>query len=140
MQRRRCRGEEEIRHFYRRIGIQAGIGYFLGSHDFHYQNLVACGEYPVLVDLENLFGTEEGEGGLGRSVLSGGLLPVAMKDARYCAVTGNGGKTARHSVPMIRMDGNEISIVYGKPKMERGKMFLFPAFAPPPFVRKSKAG
>lgn len=140
VQRRRCRGEEEIRNFYRRIGIQAGIGYFLGSHDFHYQNLVACGEYPVLVDLENLFGAEEGEGGLGRSVLSGGLLPVAMKDARYCAVTGNGGKTARHPVLMLRMDGNEISIVYGKPKMERGKNVPVPGVRASAFREEIQSG
>ena len=51
---RECASGEEIRCFYRRLGIQAGISYLFGSHDLHYQNLIAYGAYPVFIDLENI--------------------------------------------------------------------------------------
>lgn len=44
-----------IKDFYFRIGLLLGIIYTLNGHDFHFENLIANGEYPVLVDLECLF-------------------------------------------------------------------------------------
>lgn len=54
-----CRTEEEVRNFYKRSGMLLGILYVLGSIDMHYRNLIACGEYPVLTDLEGLVGTRD---------------------------------------------------------------------------------
>ncbi|WP_242112416.1 type 2 lanthipeptide synthetase LanM family protein [Luteimonas aquatica] len=41
--------------FYRRYGGLAAIAYLLGATDLHYENLIACGDTPVLIDLETLF-------------------------------------------------------------------------------------
>jgi type 2 lantibiotic biosynthesis protein LanM len=50
-----CNSEEEVRRFYRRQGGYLALLYMLHATDFHYENLIACGEHPVLVDLESLF-------------------------------------------------------------------------------------
>jgi type 2 lantibiotic biosynthesis protein LanM len=50
-----CDSEEEIRRFYQRQGGYLAILYMVHATDFHFENLIACGEDPVLVDLESLF-------------------------------------------------------------------------------------
>ncbi len=40
--------------FYRRAGAVLTLIYVLGGTDFHQENLLACGQYPVLIDLETL--------------------------------------------------------------------------------------
>lgn len=50
-----CNSQEEIRRFYRRQGGYLALLYVIHATDFHFENLIACGEHPVLVDLETLF-------------------------------------------------------------------------------------
>jgi len=50
-----CRSHEEVGRFYERQGEYLAILYVLQATDFHFENLLACGEHPVLVDLEALF-------------------------------------------------------------------------------------
>jgi type 2 lantibiotic biosynthesis protein LanM len=50
-----CQTRWEIGRFYRRQGGYLALLYALEAVDFHYENLVAAGEYPVLIDLEALF-------------------------------------------------------------------------------------
>ncbi|MBN9389168.1 MAG: type 2 lantipeptide synthetase LanM [Chloroflexi bacterium] len=50
-----CNSAEELTRFYRRQGGYLAVLYILGGTDFHYENLVAAGEHPVLIDLETLF-------------------------------------------------------------------------------------
>lgn len=52
--REECQRESEIVDYYRRAGILLGITYFLGSSDYHYENLIAAGNCPVLVDHETI--------------------------------------------------------------------------------------
>jgi type 2 lantibiotic biosynthesis protein LanM len=86
-----CDNQEQLQRFYERQGGYLALLYALQAVDFHYENLVASGEHPVLIDLESLFHTlSEGvvvresdlERLLGRtmqhSVLSIGLLPQRM--------------------------------------------------------------
>ena len=49
-----CESEQEIRQYYRRLGEQLFLSYLLGTSDIHAENLIACGAYPVIVDLEAL--------------------------------------------------------------------------------------
>jgi len=53
-----CKTEEEGRLYYIRTGHLLGLLYVLGSTDCHMENLIACGEYPVFVDLETLMEPE----------------------------------------------------------------------------------
>ncbi|HEX7285982.1 MAG TPA: type 2 lanthipeptide synthetase LanM family protein, partial [Candidatus Angelobacter sp.] len=50
-----CRSREEVVRFYERQGEYLAILYVLQATDFHFENLLACGEHPVLVDMEALF-------------------------------------------------------------------------------------
>ena len=50
-----CRSHEEVVRFYERQGEYLAILYILQATDFHFENLLACGEHPVLVDMEALF-------------------------------------------------------------------------------------
>ena len=46
---------EDIGKFYFRLGFTLGMIYSLNGHDFHYENLIAHGEYPQFIDFECLF-------------------------------------------------------------------------------------
>lgn len=52
-----CQTKDEIEHFFVRQGAQLVLTYILGGTDLHFENVIAHGEYPVLVDLETLFHT-----------------------------------------------------------------------------------
>ncbi|MBE7099295.1 type 2 lanthipeptide synthetase LanM family protein [Bacillus cereus] len=49
-----CSNEEGIKNYYTRFGQILGIFYVLNGTDIHMENLIAQGEYPVIVDLETL--------------------------------------------------------------------------------------
>lgn len=78
-----CKEREEIRRYYERMGIHLCLTYLFGISDIHYENIIACGEYPVLIDLEVFPGRRkyavEAESTLEElmhdSVLSTGILP-----------------------------------------------------------------
>ena len=50
-----CTTTAEVERFYRRQGGYLALLYALEANDFHFQNVLAAGEHPVLVDLESLF-------------------------------------------------------------------------------------
>lgn len=53
-----CDTEEEVRRFYQRSGMLMCLIHILEGKDCHYENLIACGEYPVLIDMETLLHPE----------------------------------------------------------------------------------
>ena len=50
-----CQTAEQVKNFYRRYGSLIALAHLCSSTDLHMENIIACGEYPVLVDLETLF-------------------------------------------------------------------------------------
>ncbi|HEV2343860.1 MAG TPA: type 2 lanthipeptide synthetase LanM [Actinocrinis sp.] len=82
-----CPDEAAVRRYYQSVGRLLSLLHTLRATDCHLENLVACGEHPVLVDLETLFHPQAaadlsgiGAAGvaqrtLGESVLRVGLLP-----------------------------------------------------------------
>ncbi len=50
-----CSSEEEVARFYERQGGYLALLYVLEATDFHYENVIAAGEHPLLIDLEALF-------------------------------------------------------------------------------------
>ncbi len=51
----RCESKEELGRYYRNAGALLCVLHVLRARDCHFQNLIACGEDPVLVDAEMLF-------------------------------------------------------------------------------------
>jgi len=101
-----CADAEAARRFHRRAGMLLGLLHAFRSRDFHYENLVARGEHPVLVDLEAwmplrlhrwLPAKEPGEGWatatalLEESVLSTGMLPRWQQGLRAGELINVGG-------------------------------------------------
>ena len=52
---RHCTGDEELRTFYRNLGLWLAVLRLLGGTDIHQENLIACGPVPVVIDVESLF-------------------------------------------------------------------------------------
>jgi type 2 lantibiotic biosynthesis protein LanM len=99
-----CEDSEEISRFYRRSGMLLCLVYALRGTDFHSENMIACGDQPVLVDLETLLTPgllPEAVGGrnanliaaqkLSESVISTYLLPQWQKGAGSEAISDRSG-------------------------------------------------
>jgi type 2 lantibiotic biosynthesis protein LanM len=92
-----CPDESAARRFHRRAGMLLGLLHAFGSRDCHFENLIASGEHPILIDLEawlpirlrrwppdGSFGEawDEAARRIERSVLSTGLLPQWQEGRR----------------------------------------------------------
>jgi type 2 lantibiotic biosynthesis protein LanM len=87
-----CLTPAQVTRFYERLGGLLALLYVLEATDIHYENLIACGEHPVLVDLEALFHAHgltprddsaqtKALGSLWQSVVRVGLLPQRVWSA-----------------------------------------------------------
>jgi type 2 lantibiotic biosynthesis protein LanM len=81
---RPCESLTEVDRFYRRQGILLALLYALDGTDVHFENVVARGDQPVLIDIETLFhptlqssneATDPASEALSRSVHRTSLLP-----------------------------------------------------------------
>jgi lantibiotic modifying enzyme len=52
---RECADIQQIKNFYRRAGVLVAVADCLNYTDGHFENLIAAGEYPILLDGETLF-------------------------------------------------------------------------------------
>src|SRR5579884_157328 len=88
-EQRPCRSPDEARRYYQRAGMLLALVWVLEGTDCHYENVVASGEQPLLVDAETLLHPRAAEepsyrtqaevlasDWLARSVLRTGLLPA----------------------------------------------------------------
>lgn len=50
-----CRNQAAVRRFYTRLGGMIAVAYLLKAVDCHRENVIAAGEYPVLVDVDALW-------------------------------------------------------------------------------------
>jgi type 2 lantibiotic biosynthesis protein LanM len=85
---RPCVDTSGVELFYRRQGALLALLYALHGTDMHYENLIAVGDQPVLVDVETLFqpalsrpnaaGSDPAAAVLASSVASTALLPVLL--------------------------------------------------------------
>lgn len=119
-----CSSEEGIERFYQRQGGYLALLYTLQAVDFHYENLIASDEHPVLIDLESLFHQQSAEfesknsdqiawDHFNRSVLRVGLLPQKIwfgADYEGIDVSGLGGTAGQlspHPVPYWEAAGTD---------------------------------
>ena len=85
-----CTTADEIERFYQRQGGYLALLHALNAADFHFENLIAAGEHPMLIDLEALFHPDImaydpndpgqlAQRALDQSVLSIGMLPQRLQ-------------------------------------------------------------
>jgi type 2 lantibiotic biosynthesis protein LanM len=88
-----CISISETVRFSRRAGMLLFLGYLLDANDLHHENVIRCGEHPVIVDLETLLhpwvapldsSPEESRSARSArdSVLRSGLLPIPGERAK----------------------------------------------------------
>ncbi|MER6362321.1 type 2 lanthipeptide synthetase LanM family protein [Kitasatospora sp. NPDC001527] len=116
---RPCLTHFDVERFYRRQGALLALLHVLDGTDLHFENLVACGDQPVLVDVETLFHPPAGgpdarpasagdpaARALAESVHRVGLLPqLLIGDDGAVDVSGiGGGSTGRRPSPVDGVD------------------------------------
>ncbi|HEU9856653.1 TPA: DUF4135 domain-containing protein, partial [Streptococcus pneumoniae] len=96
-----CMNDLDVKGFYQRIGELLGILYSLNSVDFHYENIIAKGAYPVPIDLETLIHPQivdrnndlsafkKASKKFESSVITTGLLPIFLKGNEVGGVSMN---------------------------------------------------
>lgn len=126
-----CSSEDGIARFYERQGGYLALLYALQAVDFHFENLIASGEHPVLIDLESLFHQQSAEfeskhseqiawAHFNRSVLRVGLLPQRIwLNADYegidvSGLAGTAGQLSPHPVPYWESTGTDMMHVARK--------------------------
>lgn len=115
-----CGSEAEVRRFYQRMGRLAAAAWLIGMGDLHYENLIAHGEFPVIVDAETLFQHTDAKGFY--SVLTSGLFPGGGAGYQVAGITGGRGGTYGNTVPVILYDKTaDMQIAYRKPEIKQGK-------------------
>ncbi len=50
-----CKNLKDVRNYYFELGIHSCFLYVLSATDIHYENIIAHGKHPVIIDLETLF-------------------------------------------------------------------------------------
>ncbi|GHO88284.1 type 2 lanthipeptide synthetase LanM family protein [Dictyobacter formicarum] len=101
-----CTSQDEVTRFYERQGSYLALLYVLRAGDLHNENVIAVGEYPIIVDLETLFHPRVGDNdptlssnlawkAMDQSVWQVGLLPRRLwsdKDSLGVDISGLGGQ------------------------------------------------
>lgn len=126
-----CGSSDEVGDFYRRVGVLAATAYILGIGDLHYENIIAHGEFPVVIDAETLFQHMDliyqwrEKTTDFYSVLSSGLFPGGTSDLHTAGITGGDGSVSLKKVPVIMHDKiSEICVEYQRVLMPKGKNYV----------------
>jgi type 2 lantibiotic biosynthesis protein LanM len=98
-----CPDRAAAERFYRRQGHYLALLYVLEASDMHYENIVAAGEYPYLIDLEGLCQPQLTEQPAPASVRRIGLLPLRLwSHGAYAGVDLSGlGGSANQALPGV---------------------------------------
>jgi type 2 lantibiotic biosynthesis protein LanM len=106
VEHRPCATDADVSAYYRRQGALLALLHTVAASDFHHENLIACADQPVLVDLETLFHPtlpmagnvvapdgDPAAAALERSALRVGLLPAVVwgEDGSAMDLSGLGG-------------------------------------------------
>lgn len=135
---RSCASMEELKRYYQRIGIQLFLCYLLNIKDLHCENIIACGEYPVFIDLETGVGMRAGRGQLKtanekcrlilqESVLYLGILPIMIWNAagngiNVGAIGGRENQQVPMKIPHIAEAGtSDMHVEYRYPRTKSYK-------------------
>ncbi|MFP9130482.1 type 2 lanthipeptide synthetase LanM [Niallia sp. BSM11] len=101
-----CETEEEISEYYTNFGYIAGVAFLLNGSDYHYENLIAHKQHPVLIDNETLL--QPNLHGYPYDILSTGLFPNNNSKVNINGLTGDNGLTNKVNEVLINLDNDNI--------------------------------
>lgn len=117
VEKQACKNIDELRRYYYRVGIILFVSYLLGTNDIHCENIIAFGEFPVVIDLENIVSmnaVENREDGyetlklkLKESVVNSGIIPNAWKGADLSAISGGNNSKVSFKIPVVKQYGSD---------------------------------
>jgi type 2 lantibiotic biosynthesis protein LanM len=115
-----CNDRSGVARFYLRMGGYLALFYLLQGTDFHHGNLIAAGEYPIVLDLEGLFQNSGSQLASSRwlehSVLATGFLPTWIEQADVSALGGRiGGKLSTRIPVWQKPNTDEMYLDYEYP-------------------------
>lgn len=55
IENKECKDLNEVKRYYIRFGQMCAFVFLLRGNDIHYENIIANGEFPVIIDIETLF-------------------------------------------------------------------------------------
>ncbi|WP_432837563.1 type 2 lanthipeptide synthetase LanM family protein [Dactylosporangium sp. CA-092794] len=128
-----CERPEDVERYYRRLGALLALLYAVDGSDFHFENLVACGDQPVLIDLETLFHPRPAEAIgdpaqalLDSSVMRIGLLPTVMSTQDGAidlgGIGGDQGAVLPYALPAWERAGTDaMHLVRKRPQLGGGR-------------------
>lgn len=113
-----CNSENEVKDYYTRFGQLVGLIYMISGADMHYENIIAHGNTPYLIDLETIFHQypkldfpETAEVKLkymqSESVLGTGLLPQSLfqnADGKGLDLSAVNGDSQKIPFPVLQLD------------------------------------
>ncbi|MDT2236219.1 type 2 lanthipeptide synthetase LanM family protein [Paenibacillus larvae] len=113
-----CHNRKEVERYFYRYGALVGIAYLLRGIDFHYENVIAQGEHPQLIDLETIFHNRPG-------LLHDDHFDVALKVAFTETVMGSNllpvhlfGTEQHKGLELSGLGGNEQETPFDVKQME----------------------
>jgi lantibiotic modifying enzyme len=105
-----CKDQPAARRFYERLGATIAAAYLLRAVDCHRDNLIASGEYPVVIDAETLWHVSRGEQAQSslKALAQTGFVSTskARSSLQYRSSVLGGAKSGAH-IP--RIDGERLS-------------------------------
>lgn len=126
-----CHTLDELRRYYYRFGVLIFANYILNANDLHVENVIAMGEYPMVIDAETILDnkrtvSEENARDLindmiHESVLYAGLLPYYRfsrkgKGVNMSAINGQGGEEYPILLPRVKDAGtSDMRYEYERP-------------------------
>ncbi|HEX3555967.1 MAG TPA: type 2 lanthipeptide synthetase LanM family protein [Thermoanaerobaculia bacterium] len=91
-----CGTRAEVVRFYQRMGGYLALLYALDATDIHYENLIAAGEHPVLIDLESIVQPrvpappDTGADWVANQILGASVLRIGLLPQRFWGGAGGG--------------------------------------------------
>jgi len=101
--------------YYQRYGGLVALSYALNCTDLHLENLIACGEYPVLIDLETVLQpwisrdgkNDDGSLPYAPSILVSGLLPGQLSNLDARDISGLAWAEHRYKTRLVAGAGTD---------------------------------
>lgn len=136
-----CIDDKEAKRYYQRSGSLLCLSHFLNATDLHRENIIACGEHPVLIDLETLMhpwpnkfeklenvkkSEDIAKYQIGHSVIRTGLLPrweLSLENQEYdiSAWGGFGKQKTSFPIPVVHnINTDAMVIAYENEEISKG--------------------